>query len=270
MLPNVGNTPGANDLLMLIGGGQGGQTVHADSRILDGATMGVGLLQSMNIGRMVQNAVLMPDGSVTVVGGSSVYYQSTTATAADAVLTTEIYTKSGGWELDAEQVSPRMYHSTAALLPSGNLVSSGSDIRSNASGSNASDWEIYVPRYFTSGNTVPAFAGLWAPPGFMQLNFNTTYTIDHASLPAGVTIRALVLMRPCSITHHSDFDQRYVELAPSDAYESPDQIQVTTPPQPVFTTGNNPGFVRVMPGYWMAFLVTSQGVPSQAKWVRFL
>lgn len=263
MLPNVGNTPGAHDLLMLLGGGQGGTTVQQTSRILDGSNMGVGLLETMQFPRMVANAVLMPDGSVTVVGGSKFHYNSATATSSIAALTTEVYTKATGWDADAEQVSPRMYHSTAALLPSGNLVSSGSDIRT-------SDWEIYVPRYFTSGSTVPAFAGLWAPPGFMTLNFNTTYTIDHAPLPAGVTIRALVLMRPCSVTHHSDFDQRYVELTPGGTYESPDQIQVTTPPQPTFTTGSTPGFVRVMPGYWMAFLVTSQGVPSQAKWVRFL
>jgi len=269
-LPNVGNTPGGSDVLLLIGGGFGSAPtamVTPSTQRFDAAAFAVNAtMQMLNIGRMVQNAVLLPDGSTVVVGGSLNHYHSNPlgASGAIACLTTEVYTQSVGWDLDADQVSPRMYHSTAALLPSGNLVSSGSDTRT-------SDWEIYVPRYFTGGSPAPAFAGTWAGPGFMVLQFGMTYTVQHDPLPPGVTIRALVLMRPCSTTHHSDFDQRYIELTlQGGAYEAPNEINVTVPPQPNFAVGApaTPGQVQAMPGFYMAFLVTSQGVPSQAKWVK--
>jgi hypothetical protein len=263
-LPNVGNTPGGSDVLLILGGGAG-QSVTSSSERFDAATLAVNpTAQSMNIGRMVQNAVLIPDGSVVVVGGSRNHYHHPNTQPPVACLTTEVYTQSVGWDLDADQVSPRMYHSTAALLPSGNLVSSGSYTRT-------SDWEIYVPRYFTGGNPPPTFAGTWAGPGFLTLQWGMTYTVQHDPLPAGVTIRALVLMRACSTTHHSDFDQRYIELTPQGgAYEAPNEINVTVPPVPNFAVGapTTPGQVQAMPGYYMAFLVTSQGVPSPAKWVK--
>lgn len=260
-LPNVGNTPGGSDVLLLIGGGVGASVTNTTQRF-DAAAFAVNpTAQLLNIGRMVQNAVLLPDGSVVVVGGSQSHYFNQSP---NACLTTEVYTQSAGWDRDADQVSPRMYHSTAGLLPSGNLVSSGGDTRT-------SDWEIYVPRYFTGGNPAPTFAGAWAGSTVMNLQWGMTYTVQYEPLPAGVTIRALVLMRPCSTTHHSDFDQRYIELTPQGgAYEAPNEINVTVPPVPNFAVGApaTPGPIRAMPGHYMAFLVTSQGVPSPARWVK--
>ena len=78
-------------------------------------------------------------------------------------------------------------------------------------------------------------------------------------------------MRPCSTTHHSDMDQRYVELVSpwdDDALPvlPPNSIRVRTPANSNFTS-TTPGSVKALKGYYMAFLVTTEGTPSQAKWV---
>ncbi len=76
-------------------------------------------------------------------------------------------------------------------------------------------------------------------------------------------------MRPCSTTHHSDFDQRYVELAlePDPNGES-DRIQITTPPTPQYgPTHTARGSVIAPHGWYMAFLVTTEETWSVAKWV---
>jgi hypothetical protein len=269
LLPNVGNTPGGRDLILTFGGGFGSGAsagVHGTSRQIDGgaSTSGTfvwGLTQSMVTPRMVANGVLMPNGSVVAVGGSSTHYFEATPTP---VRTCEVYDKVSGWTGDAQQVSARMYHSTAALLPSGNLVSAGGDVRT-------SDWEVYVPRYFTGGQTIPQFAGGWSGPGTLTLQWGSTQVIPHGPLPVGVTISRLVLMRPCSVTHHSDMDQRYVELEFVFDEERVDEIEVRLPNAPNFAVGmpnNQRGLVPALPGYYMAFLITSQGTPSSAKWVR--
>ncbi len=275
LLPNVGNTPGGRDLILTFGGGYqipngtGGFTwhVHPDSRQIDGgaSTAGTfvwGLSQTMVSPRMTANAVLLVNGDVLAIGGSSNhYFHSAPPTP---VLACEVYNKVTGWTADATQVSPRMYHSTAALLPSGNVVSAGGDART-------CDWEVYMPRYHTASTEAPSFAGTWAQPGVMQLAaWDTNYTVQHEELPPGITISRFVLMRPCSVTHHSDMDQRYVELEITDDGSS-DQFLVRTPPAPVFTPTaplSQRGLVQALPGHYMAFLISSQGAVSAAKWVR--
>ncbi len=270
LVPNVGHSPGADNLVMVLGGGDyATQSVVSDNRVIDAAAINPVWSQSNPIGdpyaynfpRMVANVVLLPTGEVVAMGGSSNYYDPITWSNNTPVFDTEIFSKTTGWVVDSAQSSERMYHSTAALLPSGHVVSAGSDQRS-------SDYEIYSPPYLNTGLTRPDFAGAWSrsnPPGWIAMQFGQTYVIDHAPLPVGVTVSRVVLMRPCSTTHHSDMDQRYVELVPvvykPPQYSPPDTITVRAPVGPTTSSMEAP------PGFYMAFLISSQGIPSQAKWV---
>jgi hypothetical protein len=76
-----------------------------------------------------------------------------------------------------------------------------------------------------------------------------------------------VLMRPCSTTHNTDMDQRYVEIPIVGA--SAGVVQVQLPNQtPASWFGTAPRSIVTLPGYYMLFLVSSSGAYSEAKWVR--
>jgi hypothetical protein len=148
-------------------------------------------------------------------------------------------------------------------LPSGRVVSSGGDVRT-------SDHEVFTPPYLI-GTSRPVLQGAFAGPGSAPMFFNTTYFIEYD--PSSCNgIKRVVLMRPCSVTHHSDFDQRYVELRPT-APPNPTAQQadavgmwVRTPNAPV--TGVLNSSVDALPGYYMMFIISDQDVPSEDKWVK--
>ncbi|MBI5851537.1 MAG: DUF1929 domain-containing protein [Planctomycetes bacterium] len=260
LVPNLGNVPARRDFVMILGGASGGVTLAGVREINAFGGTSWSSLPSLNYGRMVANTVLLPDGAILVLGGSATDYFAAPAANAVPVVIPEIYRRSlNTWVAQTPQVSPRMYHSTAALLPSGKVVSAGGDIRS-------SDYEIFTPDYLLCGATRPAFAG--ATPSVM--NFGGVYTIGHATLPAGVSIARVVLMRPCSVTHHSDMDQRYVELAlvppPPGVFPIEDTVLVQAPAMPNHT-GTAQGSIQAPPGFYMVFLISSLGTPSVARWV---
>jgi len=275
--PNVGNTPGGRDLIMILGGWTGGVISTNTCQIIDGGAdnpaWSYNSLHDMAIARMCANAVILPDGDVLAVGGTYNNYFNQGGVVSP-VYSPEVFNKVTGWSSETFHVSPREYHSTAGLLPSGKVAVAGGDTRTH-------DWEVFTPRYLTQGQTQPAFAGTFGTVGFQTLNWDTVYPIEHAPLPVGVSISRVVLMRPCSVTHHSDMDQRYVELervlTPKGQYAPLDTFTVRTPSAPTpnptlnpLTGGNARGSTEALPGWYMAFLITSQGTPSVARWVKFL
>jgi hypothetical protein len=173
LVPNVGRTVGGDDLVMILGGGYGGSnSVHDTSRVIDGAAIAPiwGTPEVMQYKRMCANAVLLPNGHVLVVGGSESNYFQSSPPNPTPVFEVEYHRKGLGWKAGAAQQSPRMYHSTAVLLPSGKVVSAGGDIRT-------SDYELYTPDCIQSSR--PSFAGAWATPGHLPLQWDTLYQIPH-------------------------------------------------------------------------------------------
>jgi hypothetical protein len=75
------------------------------------------------------------------------------------------------------------------------------------------------------------------------------------NLPLGATLSKLVLVKPASVTHSVDPNQRLVELpfvGAGGAYAA------TVPSNPNVTP----------PGWYMLFAVDNQGRPSVASWVH--
>ncbi len=64
-----------------------------------------------------------------------------------------------------------------------------------------------------------------------------------------------MLVRPSAVTHSFNQDQRLVALAFS---TSPGAVHPIAPPSPNLAP----------PGYYMLFLLSSRGVPSEAVFVR--
>lgn len=194
----------------------------------------------LNFARQWSNAVLLPDGTVLAVGGGtkSLYKGSiTTPELFDPVAET--------WTPLAAQSLPRQYHSTAILLPDGRVLSAGHD---RGSTTNQLSGEIFSPPYLFKGPR----------PTIASAPSDITYGSQpySVSTPDASSIARVALIRPGSVTHADNFDQRYVDLSFS-AVDG-NTLSITGP-----SDGN-----QAPTGYYMLFIVSSSGVPSVASWVH--
>ena len=215
----------------------------------------------LNVGRANANAVLLPDGSMVVVGGGSGFQLGGDPElgAAGGYITyadgrarqIEVYDPdSDRWLLGPAQREDRTYHSTAVLLPDGRVFSAGDDHHPREPGGEFSltdNAEIYSPPYLFQGPR-PRIDS--AP---RSVAWGDTFGIESQS--AGID-RA-VLMSPGATTHAFDMHQRHVELKVSDRVEGAG-MNVAAPPSDA----------AAPPGYYMLFLLNEDGVPSTASWLR--
>jgi len=141
------------------------------------------------------------------------------------------------------------------LLPDGRVFIGGGDDRT-------SDYEIFSPPYLNSPVVRPETLRWQAPAplpepatGALELHYDETYEVRCDRLPVGHAVVKAVLTAPCSVTHHSDMHQRYVELYTT--VEKGVQVKFTLPADE-----------RAAPrGIYMLWLVTNMGTPSMAEWV---
>lgn len=230
--------PGLNKVLYFGGSRRNNGTATATAEIIDLSepTPQWRYTNPMNAARMWANALVLPDGKVLVVGGGgrSLYKNPVfSAELFDPVTET--------WTTMASQLRPRMYHSTAVLLPDGRVLSAGHD-RGNAQFTG----EIFSPPYLFNG---PRPTITSAPA---DLGYGGQFQV---STPDAGSIARVALIRPASVTHSIDFDQRYVDLSFT---AGSGVLDVTGP-----ANGN-----IAPPGYYMLFILNSSGVPSVASWVH--
>src|SRR5215469_2494936 len=236
-----GNTvllPGLNKVL-IAGGRNGAMGATNTAEVIDfsKANPAWHYTGSMRYARAYANAVLLADGTVLEVGGG------TGAPYKSPVYTAELYNPATGtWSTMAAQTAPRVYHSTAVLLPSGQVLSAGMD-----SGTYQTTAEIYSPPYLFHGPR-PAISS--APS---SVGYGESFAISTRSASR---IKRVALVKPSGATHAMGQDQRYVDL--SITHTSTTELTVTAPPD-----GNH-----APPGWYMLFIVNSHGVPSVASWVR--
>jgi hypothetical protein len=191
---------------------------------------------SMHFARQHANAVLLPDGTVLEVGGGQLGLYGA------AVKQAELFDPATEtWTVMASQHAARCYHSTALLLPDGRVLSAGMD-----SGRFARTAEIYSPPYLFRGPRPT----ITAAPG--EVAYGASFDV---ATPQAASIHSVALLRPASVTHANNFEQRYVALE--------------------FTAGAQALTVRAPaagdlapPGWYMLFVVDTDGVPSVASWVH--
>lgn len=222
------------------------------------------LLQPMKEPRWHLNGVLLPDGSVLAIGGGlhdTVYAHGQPNLP---VLSVERFDASTGtWSVLAEMEVPRMYHSTAVLLPDGRVLAGGhvplpvpwKDVRDNVPSQEQiveTRFEIFDPPYL-----------FWDP--------RPEITSAPASATHGATFTVevddtdrlwnVVLVRPGATTHSFDADQRGIIL--EHTVVDGTTLSVTAPPDATVAP----------PGHYMLFVnkLDSQGrgkVPSEAAWIE--
>ena len=213
---------------------------------------------SMAHARIELNGTILPDGTVLVTGGSTNDEDSTTA-----ALGAELYNPSTNTFTSlASETYARLYHSTAILLPDATVMVAGSQ---PGLGANPAFFtydthiEIFKPPYLFNSS-----GGLATRPTITSVPANISYGQGFTiQTPDAASISKVVLMRPGSVTHAFNVEQRQVGLSFT---AGSGVLNVTGPNDNVSTpTGlTNPA----PPGYYMVFLVNSSGVPSVASFVQ--
>ncbi|MBK8234807.1 MAG: DUF1929 domain-containing protein [Deltaproteobacteria bacterium] len=184
-----------------------------------------------------------------------------------ATKTAEIWDPScATWtELPAE-TAPRMYHSTALLLPDARVISTGGghrDYFGNATGLQEQPTaEYFVPSYASAA--APAFAPGDAEAITILYPGEGDQGPQSVMLPisvGGPAIDHLALLKLGSVTHGFDMAQSYMKL---DVVVNDEFVTLAESSDPAFPLDPN----TAPPGYYMAFLMSAAGQPSQARYVR--
>jgi chitodextrinase len=198
---------------------------------------------SMAYARTHLNLTVLPDDNVVAIGGSSQidgFYPS------EQVLPAEMWSPATQtWTTMASEATPRMYHSTTLLLPDGRVLSAGGG-RNGVTTADYLSAEIYSPPYLFKG---PRPTITSAPT---SLTYNSSFFIQT---PDASNIASVALIQNGADTHANNMDQRYVPLTFTQGVGG---LNVQSPV-------NNDVAV---PGYYMLFIVNSNGVPSIAPFVR--
>jgi hypothetical protein len=250
--PANGYTP---RILVLGGGGANPSDLTPDTpatntaEILDlgAASPAWRFTQSMQFGRVMVDGVLLPDGKVLAVGGSSTGRNDNTPRP---VLTPELFDPATEtWTRLSPVRVPRGYHGSAILLPDGRVALAGKDGSFQADIFKYPDHrvEMFSPPYLFAGSR-PAITSIPA-----QVSYGDQFTIGFSS--AAPAARA-VLMRPGAVTHQFNMDQRLVELALTQPTSA--TLSATAPPNPNVAP----------PGHYLCFLIDGAGVPSVAAFLR--
>jgi hypothetical protein len=201
----------------------------------------------MTFPRRYLNATILPDGKVLVTGGSSSPHFNDPA---GAVYQAEMWDPATGrWSMLAAMRTPRMYHSTALLLPDGRaLVAGGNRPGPDIGRYNA---EYYSPPYLFKGDR-PRITSISSAQEI--IGYGETFRVDT---PDAADIGMVTLVRLSSVTHEFNQNQRFNRLAFAGT-EAGTGLSVTVPSDPNICP----------PGHYMLFLLNRAGVPSIAKITR--
>ena len=190
--------------------------------------------------RRQNNATVLPDGTVLVTGGSS---GATFDDFTHPVLPAELWNPATGtWSTMASLSTYRGYHSVALLLPDGRVLSAGGQCMV-ADGCNVVSAEIFSPPYLFKGAR-PTIAS--APK---SIKGGQTFFVGT---PDAANITQVTWIRLGAVTHTFNQEQRISFLSFSQATGG---LNITAPPSPNLAPQ----------GYYMLFLLKSNGVPSIAS-----
>jgi hypothetical protein len=247
--------PAQGQKVMIMGGGPAGKPNKTDAidnvDIVDlkGPNPHFVPASPLNFARLHLNAVLLPDHTVFVTGGSLKQEDQPLAR-----LIPEIYDPATDtWTPMAPSTVPRLYHSTALLLPDGRVVTAGG----NPDGGTHVQWdhdaeeemrlEVFHPPYLFRGQR-PTITS--APA---QCTHGQTIQITS---PQAASTKWVSLISNCVTTHSFDSNQRLVDL---DIVTRSGGVVKATVPQ-------NRNIAP--PGWYMLFLVDNDDVPSVGAWIQ--
>lgn len=185
---------------------------------------------------------ILPDGQVLATGGAEKYNElvgvNNSAETWDPA--------TGRWTIGSSGVMPRLYHSTALLMPDATVLVAGGGADGPVVNTNI---EVYYPRYLFKAGGLAARPEIDSAPSTLRVGRSFTANVSHNRQIAKVT-----LVKTGSATHNFNMDQRFVDLSFS---QNGAALTVQMPSRASDTP----------PGYYMLFALDDLGVPSVAKMV---
>lgn len=180
------------------------------------------------------NLVLLPDGSVFLLGGAT--------SAGQAVDECALYDpEDGTWtEMDALTYK-RAYHAVAVLLPSRQVMVTGDE--------DSYSIEVYDPPYLFKPGPRPEITDhpdVVHHAETFEVSWSKSDRIDRA-----------VLVRPMAVTHQTDTEQRVVQMQMT---ADGDTLTLVAP------NGNHPHPIAPR-GHYLLFLINDDGVPSVGRFI---
>jgi hypothetical protein len=260
---NMGGRDGINrdygsyamyDIGKILAAGGGSSIKNTVVVDIKSGTPQVSRANDLNTGRRQHNLTVLPDGTVLATGGISSGASLVDLNA--GVYTAELWNPAtGAWQNLTAMQRTRQYHSMSLLLPDGRVLVGGGGICGACynAGYLEKNIEIFSPPYLFerdgSGNLAlrPSIASTPSTISYRQ-NFNI-------STENPKNIKQVVLIRPSSVTHSVNFEQRRIPLVISASKKS---LQATAPSAASIAP----------PGYYMMFIIDNNGVPSVAKMVK--
>jgi hypothetical protein len=265
-------------------------------------------LPALGLPRCYQNTVLTPDEKAYVFGGSAYDYMpflgqgvglAKERTAAPWFIPEVLDLRSPtGWVGCAPHVSPRLYHSVALLLPDARILVAGGHrgVRPSSYPSSPpslpehetwynwrhehSDFEVYSPDYMFASRrpqivSVQTTSGVTpAILGYGQ-QYEVTIAFPGSDSPA-TDVDSICLISPGSVTHHFDWNQRFVKLWSSPSSASAYKRVVTMPADEtlappgwymMFATSIPMEFTAQYQGGTVSTQITER-IPSHAKFIN--
>ena len=197
--------------------------------------------------RSYLNLTILPDGQVLATGGGTT---TDPANFANAVYEAELWSPTTkAWTTMARAQTPRLYHSTALLLPDATVLVAGGGRQNGRSQPDPADEpnaEIFSPPYLFKGPR-PVISS--APT---VIPYITPFSVVS---PDAARIGSVSLIPLGAVTHAFNENQRFVPLTFTTVGSS---LNINGP-----VDGNT-----APPGPYMLFLVDTTGVPSVAAMVR--
>jgi Galactose oxidase-like, Early set domain/Glyoxal oxidase N-terminus len=233
-----------DDGKVLMVGGHDPPTATAEVIDLTARTPAWRYVAPMAYARRQLNATLLPDGTVLVTGGTS---SRGFNTGTRAVFAAELWDPTTErWSTLASMQVPRLYHSTALLLPDGRVLSGGGGEPAASGDVDHPNVEFFSPPYLFKGDR-PEITS--APA---SVAYGETFLVGT---PDAGRIARVTWLRLGSVTHAFNQNQRINRLSFSPAE---DGLNVVAPTS-----------ARLCPpGHYMLFLLNDNGVPSVARIIQ--
>lgn len=191
-------------------------------------------------GRNNVNAVLLPDNTVFVVGGTS------DPSVPCALFDPATHT----WKAMARANYRKQYHSVAVLLPSGKVAATGGS--NYGGGSNVI--EIFSPPYLFKPDGSPADRPVISDAPDLVHHSGGTFAVETSD---AADIARAVLVRPMAVTHQTDSEQRVVQMH----FTRSGNTLTVSVPDPDHPHGTAPR------GHYMLFIIDDKGVPSEGRFI---
>jgi hypothetical protein len=206
--------------------------------------------------RVNVNVVLLPDGTIFVCGGTH-----------SAPHTCWLYnpdTPVSPWKEMDELNAPRHYHSCALLLPNGKVMLAGGAASGGCTASVENTIEVFSPPYLYNSDgslasrpTIDTIDGVIPTMTIAPTaHHGATFVIETAD---ATDIARVVLVRPMAATHQTETEQRVIQCT---HWQSG-----STAVSAIAPDGGHPHAIAPR-GYYMLFILNTQGVPSEGKFIH--